>query len=399
MFEKLVQSVESKFDSINSENLRRVFILLYFWGMFFPLLRDWGVYALKPIAVVSECENISKILGEMLHVFPNSNVVSMSDVKKNWQKRLIENCGDIAIFSYRKSQQADHGIQQMLNILDVGEVDGTEICALPVLCFRCIMPVEQRRNFFVINIERNDLSDKKISLLSDEIFSKFVDCAVEKQTVLAWEVEHFLEEYCEGFENATEKALLASAVIWRTFLDMAFGKVEAESEFLKCVGAVRELVNRNEAESDMDGIEQMFTNLFLYQAREKDTRIYDKAMVPLDYDKMKKYVIFDECAYYISEQFLKDVCAPLLESVGIGAIKKQLVEVGILISNQTQDENYTVKVALCFPHGNMERKRLIRLNRDKIDVPGQPDLTVRKENVDARNETWRNVRMRCLPPG
>lgn len=386
-----IENWEKNFSCVKAESLRRLLVTIYFYGLFFPVLKAWGFWSSKIVAFVSKSDNVLQ-LNEMFRIFGNSKLSSMSE--KFWCHRLVENSGDIAVFLYRKNPQAETNIQRLIDAVAVGTIEGEEICALPIVCYSCIVPDAHRNDCFVVNIEDEVL--KGISF-SEENLSRIIDFSVENLEIFRWEISRYMEaSSCQ--ENSLKKVLLASAVIWKVFLTEMDGVTKAEAEFKEMVAAIEEYMKRDEDEKEMDGLESVFISLFLAKTQDENVQVYDRNAVDLEYFQSVKYVIFDELFYYIEERYFKNICEPLCRSVGIGAIKKYLCEEEILVPNNTIDGGYTVKVPLCFPYGNIERKRLLRLRRERIDKPGTPDLTVRKETKNRGKINFRTIaRTECLP--
>lgn len=77
-------------------------------------------------------------------------------------------------------------------------------------------------------------------------------------------------------------------------------------------------------------------------------------------------ILYNDDFYFISEQLLKKICAPLLETASFVQIKKELSNTGMLESNNV-DGNYTVKVC-CFNSdtGKTQRFRFLKIHKEKL---------------------------------
>lgn len=77
-------------------------------------------------------------------------------------------------------------------------------------------------------------------------------------------------------------------------------------------------------------------------------------------------ILYNGDFYFISEQLLKKICAPLLETASFVQIKKELSSTGMLESNNV-DGNYTVKVCCFNPDtGKTQRFRFLKIHKESL---------------------------------
>ena len=79
----------------------------------------------------------------------------------------------------------------------------------------------------------------------------------------------------------------------------------------------------------------------------------------------RQCIYADQDHYYVSEEFMKKMCLPLLETISFVQLKKEMQVEGMLVTDNVQG-NYTVKIQLYDAETGLTR-RLRFLKLQKMD--------------------------------
>lgn len=92
-------------------------------------------------------------------------------------------------------------------------------------------------------------------------------------------------------------------------------------------------------------------------------------------------ILYDSNFYFVPEALFKYACSSLLQSVSFTEIKRQLKENGIIICNNTDTTNFTVKKVLITSYGEKVRDRYLKIRKEFFCTYEGLELKDGRENL------------------
>lgn len=188
----------------------------------------------------------------------------------------------------------------------------------------------------------------EVIILTGKVWQMVIRESNDEDTSEAW-----MQEYCSVLESELES------------MDDLIGMCDVSEAVRKCVV---DYVGENDVE---------ILELYAIKGDSTETIWYDA-----DY-------------YYFTESFLKKICLPLQKTVSFQQIKAELYESGILVCNEIQKRNFTVKKS-CFNSqtGKEIRMRFLRLLRQELMSDAGMELEeiaeLAKKNNEMEKEEFEN---------
>lgn len=80
-------------------------------------------------------------------------------------------------------------------------------------------------------------------------------------------------------------------------------------------------------------------------------------------------ILYDEEYYFVPEKMFRDICLPILHTVGLSTVKQELFENGMIECYGTSMRNFTVKKMYVNVYGKVQRGRFIKFHKSFLRTP------------------------------
>lgn len=320
-----------------------------------PVLKEWGYVFYKPLWLIvenKEWQHLGRYFANRFYYLD-----SMMSTK-NLLERLTECSPWAVVMFYEPTHRETEFVQNLARITQMGQVAGKQLQVLPIIISEH-MPIckNEQSSFFVINLE-------------EELdWGMVLDDAVPLDEELIWVKELIIERNGEC-ESSEERTLMAASY----FLYPYLCRSGLGTDFELFADAVQEAVVIDENLHDTAGTSEAFIRVINdWHEKVKFSEVYElpdlELSATLNFDNV---ILFDEQFIYLKERLFKQIAKPLENVILINALKRQLVEDGVLCTDTTN--TFTVKVSYCNLGGQFCRERMLRFNRNKLEVLGEEEL-------------------------
>lgn len=316
------------------------------------------------IVVAEDAWSAQSLAQVMLETFDSKNV-------KSWNKRHREKPlnFELGIHVFHKNDKEEEWTeflseQEFLPIVLVGGIVPDKLLGkgyiLPL--FNCIEEVLNFKNIYL--------------QMQDEVITNPEHILYELQRIPSsklWTRIEVEEKY-----YGIKKAILASAVIWAETLRNQNSEQRVLfwlEEFLASADEI--LTHIQDCEQECYVAESVGNCIVAYFENN------GIQFSPLDTGNGDADILYDDEFYYVKEELLRIMCAPLLEFVSFAQLKHEMWKEGILICNGGETSGYTVKKSYFDQEkGRYCRKRFVKLKKQGIHTSSG----LRLEDADFLNQ-------------
>ena len=343
-------------------------------AVLYPALSFEGIGLGAPLLVIVQNESQLRSLLGAMQGYGWPVLKSLAAPPKEICKTLTDATYNLVLFRYSPGRYLLENLEQLKKRASEIDLSTPSNSLLIIIVAVGGIPVRYFDNIAgTIYIQNEGPMEASIETLPE----------IERPLILRWLKnggKHLFRQNGESFDVFRT----ASAFLVDTLWDSGYGKEELKGY----EGAFAEGLEELEAAWDMprnldDYMEAFRTALF--EAVDWLPRpIFDRKKVEgLAIEDLKLHIFWDCNYYYLPPAIFEALCKPLAENGGMAQIKIMLTEAGLLIPEKgSNGRNYfTPKVELITAMGYRERVRMIRLSRDKVDLPG--DLSF-KEIMETR---------------
>lgn len=124
-------------------------------------------------------------------------------------------------------------------------------------------------------------------------------------------------------------------------------------------------------ETDIQETENQFRRM-LFSSIENIPQIVNREKVSSeDMENLGNLPMYDSNYYYLPEATLREICKPWAETFSFTKLKNLLKSAGLIVTQGSKREYFTVKVQAVAVYGNIIQTRAAKIPREKIDQPGQ----------------------------
>lgn len=277
----------------------------------------------------------------------------------------VENLHDVkvdnyklAIHLYSKRENAK-AVASFLNRADI----------FPVVVVAGVVPKEFHDQYYIFKIDKLNVQNNRKAY---EIFKEFV--ISDEQYVIK---ELSLLETAGILHNAVVsddfvmiyESMVAVGWIWKLFMrNNGVKQPIADVRFFKYLNDVQKWIGNIERFEGTYGISEAMKSVLINYAVEKKLQFHEGMNIASDMvENINDTVFYDSDSYYFPESLLRNICTPMLDTVSFLQLKKEMFEEGMLICNDTDKRNYTIKKELYFSDTSTKiRTRFLKISRESL---------------------------------
>ncbi len=336
-------------------------------SVLYPVLADVGAYLHAPMLIRTDTQSCEAFTS----LFRSLGIAKIFDLGKNPHQFEGDVRGafddQILVFRYRQSRYISENMQTVLTFC-VEETTSRETQALTViLADRRVSPSVQ--DSVSGEIHPGELSNESVPYYK-ELWKTLVDTILREQ---GWFLNRLGKEIIDNgdrnipvFKAATE------------CLSLVYRQMRDDDPLFE---SLRETVENHEAllsqiydawdgEADTEYCTYIFAqgliDLFTTRSMTAVKRFGECSHEMID--DLYSLVIYDDSAYYFSEDLFSEICSGLPDDVDSEDIKEGLSEGGVLIIEKRGNSvYYSKKTTIGLIDGTSERPRLMKLDRQAID--------------------------------
>lgn len=331
-------------------------------SILYPALTYAGISLEAPLLVVAQNEQQVRALLAVLQGYGLPTVVTLAEKPKIIRKSLEEIPYGLRIFRHKSGRYLLENLEQLVQ--KMVEIDiSVPLKQLVIIIAVGSFPARYRDQLAgTIYLYGEGYADYGHAELPE----------IERPFILHW-----LENGWQRpvFQTGDSLEIFWSALAFLVDFFRTNRCNEAELEGLK--DALDETLNKIQAAWDTPGDPNEYAEMFrvaLFQAIDWLPRpIFDRGKVEgVAIEDLHLQIYYDQSSYYLPPRIFEKVCQPLVGDAGFEQMKGLLADAEILISGiGGSGRNYfTPKVELITAMGYRERVRMIRLARNKVDLPG-----------------------------
>lgn len=347
-------------------------ILLKSAMVLYPILCDLGIRFQAPVALVCESMSEAKQILEDLCGLQEISIFCTNDLPKE-VGRIIEDteCEFLSAF-YLKGRNSLDNLKMLKNICEMGIYKQKKFDLAVMAAFQGEIPYEAAE--FLggkLYIHRKQKADMGKSKEKGEIFLRgIIQCVMDYYDIWQNTIKGFQQKHT--FESYVEQIFMETGTLLEIFMcSSEFTKEEINEEVNNFRSAMINILD----DWEISVIAQKWSEVFvkeLYLSVPNVFGILNRHRIGVkDISNAKKWPLFDDDFYYITEELFSDICMAMKETIGVNQIKQMLESTGILKGEGKTRKYRTVQVKMVNEYGGCDKQRRVRLVRSKIDIDGR----------------------------
>lgn len=377
MSETGIEGIDSYLKSESGETL-----LLITMATAYPILAEKAGGFSLPVAICFQNEEQMRDFAALFRFFGVPPIKTLAEPPKAVIATIGEARGGVVLYRLLCGRYTEENLQSIANAMGVIEY-GNPCMNLHIVMAEKNIPACYREFFsgFIFMAPTSNETEKKL-IKKRNVFQR----ALIEYVIEIGQKDLPVDDYeTENFEPDMKIFLAARHLLMNFLRDYCHG----ENESGQFGEALLESVEKIEREWSYAGEAESYAEAFRNLLLEESTRLSSEMLNRLavqgkDMDKMGEAIFYDNEAYYFYLTDLERICRPLLKSVSFDYLKNQLVDAGILVAEGRRRLYYTKKIEIVTEYGFVVQKRLSKIKRDKIDLPGE--LTFLEKMIQRRKE-------------
>lgn len=340
----------------------------------YPLLAKLGFSLAGPIAIVVNSERqLSKLL-DLLDAFRVHVTISIAEQPKKVEKHLMSAKYGCVFFRFAEGRYA---LSNLKEIVATGQRIERIIHNINLSIVLAVkeMPKSYAENFAgIVYIKESPRTGKFTELSGEGFFRKIIPYALN----------HIPEIKNAGEWKRTEEddplfAILAAAEALKLFIRTEKLGLEEVKELDQKIEDVLTEIRDEWWEADDPQAYAAAFRKSLFRNEDILPPIFDREhFTGMDLKNERNLMYFDGDFYYMPEPVFRKICEKIRRA-DVNYVKSQLVAAGLLISEGKERSYYTKQTEIITVYGYIMKIRLVKLVREKIDLPGELSLQERIE--------------------
>lgn len=293
-------------------------------------------------------------------------------------KRLMEGyCSEVLFMQYVKSRNTEACLEKLIRICASGLSEGRRFCDPILVTFAEGIPIGAKEYF----AGKVRLEEPRFSMISEampeteEIFTRqMIELVKEHWPV----IDDRISELSSSREFESLRRESAGMEVWTAvgrILEILITKAGAShSDMPGCLEKIREAGQQIMKEWDIEQITGdlcgIFRKMLLQSSADIEDMIDRRNIRPEDIQDGREQPFCDDGFYYIPEGLFGQIVSKAGGVFHINELKEALAEQEILKTEGKKRRYYTCNMYFSV-EGKIEKKRMICLYRDKVDIPYQ----------------------------
>ncbi|WP_343083960.1 hypothetical protein [Blautia producta] len=246
---------------------------------------------------------------------------------------------------------------------------------LPIVVVGGILPDFLKTDFYIFKIKNKDiegLEDERNRLIYSELRQYIIENVEEVCTILQRvETSTAMLEYDGPQEmRGLFRIMVGISSVFGSYIRKTRTEAEVSAFSIKYLHESKVRIFQFSDFSSGENLRETFSQLLWKYVEENErVKISDISMVDGETCQALRessVILYDLEYYYLPPELFRDICQPLLETISIPEVKKQLKTEGILYCNSM---DYTVKKQIINVFGNIERPRLLWICKEELLLP------------------------------
>lgn len=360
MSEKVFEELYGELRVCCADAMRMLLMLVL--AIFYPFIAEIGFSVMLPLAVITESENEIR---EMLKWLDWANIhqaISTSDKPMEIKKSLFSARYGNAFFTLYDGRYTLENLQEISS--HIRKVERSLERQKMIMIF-AIKEVQQKFEDYIegrVFINGGVRMNEKIKLLREKLIHDMITFCISHMAEIknesGREAERKGEEFC---------LFHVVGVLFKAYLNtqhMTCDEIEKYEGEVEC--EVEKIIADWEEVNDPRIYAEAFCKT-LYESSVRITGVFDRTK-PLEcaVERMEEVIFFDEEYYYLPAGLFHDLC----KRIGnVSYIEAQLVRAKVLLDEGKKRRYYTKKIEIVNTNGEIEKRRLVKIAREKIDDP------------------------------
>lgn len=275
----------------------------------------------------------------------------------NLQNVNVENY-KLAFHLYSKKENGK-SVESFLNRTDF----------LPVVVVAGIVPKEFHEKYYIF---KANVPNVQKSRKAYESFKEFVlsDVKYVIRELRLLETAGFLQNSVVSSEFVMMyDSMIAVGWIWKLFMrNNGVKQIIADARFLNYLNDVQKWIGNIERFEGTYGISEAMKSVLINYAVEKNLQFHEGMVIDSDMaENINETIFYDSENYYFPEVLLKKICTPLVDTISFLQLKQEMFEEGMLMCNDNDKRNYTIKKELYFTDTSTKiRTRFLKISRESL---------------------------------
>lgn len=333
----------------------KIFELLFSAIVNYPILKNVGAHLQKLPVVVFDPSGLVSAKDFLLK---NGIMISDELCTKDLFEILHNSSAGFVIYHYVAGKKTNLFLNRLSKMVKTGTTGTHDVRTLPLVISDTVPIVDDRDDIFVININGStpfEQLDLTTCIPPDDMIASIMETLQTRD----WKCE-----------NHVLNALKAAAHCLLPCL-----RARDQDEMLSSYFSLAEdLVELDDEDDSVDGITEIFTSaLEGWGVKMHSPKVIPLPDISMDAAKdLENSVLFDEKYCYLSDHLFHMIVAPILPSVPITAVKRELWHEHVIVTSDKK--TFSSKMGYRTVVGIWKRKRMIRLSREKMRRPGKMDF-------------------------
>lgn len=368
--------------SYNSEAIK-VFLMTALVATY-PLLEELGFGISAPLTVIVHSERTIPVLTSQLCGFSKPAIIPVCATPKEFKLKFEESEYGLKCFRFGEGRYTPYNMETIFAECQRIENDISRR-SLKIIFRVGKMPLKFQAFLGGFVFIKESPKMNALPCINSDVFLKKLIRFCLAHIPEIKRIRKKLTIDMEGFDT-----LEATAEILKLLLqleDLAQNKIdEIQAEFDQVLSEMRD---EWECIEDPRAYAIVFRQAICRYAREFNG-VFDREHVPGEVGKkLELSLLFDEYYYYVSSAILDKMIKmmPMAESPDF--IKEQLVNAGVIVGEGRDRSYFSKKIEIVLSYGYVFRKRLVKLVRKMIDIPGELTLE-QKIMMEREGETDEN---------
>lgn len=321
----------------------------------YPVIREFNCGLTKLLLLVVEAGK-SKAIIDLLSIEDAPRLNEMMGTKQ--LVRFLTNYeSTYTVYEYFPSIKSKEFIATLSTVARIGEIGGHKLSSIPVVISEGVPYGCDMHDFFTVYINGE---------ISGIMLENGLVVPADDQLMV---VEDKIHTYITENHSQNKKALIAATCF--LYPNMILSKEDALEEYLN---QVEYLVEADDDNQDTNNLENIFiSELYRWQERTSFHAVYALPNLEMSIiSKLDQVILYDNDFIYMKEKVFKDVVKVLLRTFSIDTLKAELIDAGMLYAENSR--TYTVKVGYYNLIGEYQRERMLRFQREKINIVGEMEF-------------------------
>ncbi len=339
-----------------SYNIEHTIIILKSLAINYPILKENSLDLAKLLLVVVDKGQLKAAAD----LFSDGDAPRISEYMraKEFKKVFSEANSVFVIYPYSQTRKSKEFLNFLNTITRIGAIEETQINVMPLVISEGIPYDCDLENFFTVYLN-GTLSgihvdgmvvvppDDQLAVVADKINSLVLNNLSQEQKAL-------LAAVCFLYPNIFEGSL--------------------QVKFEEMLGCAEKLVELDDDNKDTGNLGDAFIQqLYYWQEQENFCDMYQLPHLETHaIENFHQVILYQEDFLFMKESLFKKIAESLLKIFSVDAIKKALVQEGLLCPENTQ--TYSVKMPYYNPNREYKRERMLRFRRSKFNCVGELDF-------------------------